>query len=338
MKSPLISVLVCNYNYADYIVETLDSIVNQDYKNIEIVVIDDGSTDGSDKVIRKYAERHKNKKIVVKIEEQNQGICYARNLALDVLSGEFFVFVDSDDTIPTNYITELYSVYKSSSSDVVYTDIKYFGAETGSSNFPEYSREELQLHNYINISALVKTSSVGDSRFDLYLNRMTLEDWDFWLGLSLKGLKFIKADGVYLNYRVQERSRNNNTAGITKRLRDFIHVWAYCISKYRNIYPTKLVEDIEVRELEFQVIGLAEDLDKTNIHIQKVLQPAIESKDIELDRLRAALDESRLRYEGLVNSKRVVYATRILNFFRPLINSMRFLSNALKRTVGRSGK
>ncbi len=91
MLQPVVSVVIPNYNYAAYLREAIDSVLAQTYKKIEIIVVDDGSTDGSREVIESYGER------VTTVFQQNQGVSAARNNGVACGSGEFVAFLDADD-------------------------------------------------------------------------------------------------------------------------------------------------------------------------------------------------------------------------------------------------
>ena len=103
----LISIIIPVYNVEKYLERCLDSVINQTYKNLEIIVIDDGSTDNSGKICDKYAE--KDNRIIV-IHKENGGICSARNSGLNIAKGLYILFIDSDDYIDSDYI-ELLSEY-----------------------------------------------------------------------------------------------------------------------------------------------------------------------------------------------------------------------------------
>ena len=96
MSSPrlLLSVLVPVYNVAPYLEQCLDSILSQPYSDLEVLVIDDGSTDGSGALCDRYAERDQRIRVV---HQANAGLSAARNAAMDLMQGEFFTCVDSDD-------------------------------------------------------------------------------------------------------------------------------------------------------------------------------------------------------------------------------------------------
>jgi glycosyltransferase involved in cell wall biosynthesis len=100
----LVSLLIPIYNVRDYLPECLDSVISQTYSNIEIVLVDDGSNDGSEVICDNYQK--KDKRIVV-YHQKNKGQSVARNLCIDKAKGEFFVFVDSDDVISPTYVETL---------------------------------------------------------------------------------------------------------------------------------------------------------------------------------------------------------------------------------------
>lgn len=112
---PKISVIVPVYNCEAYVGRCLESILSQDYRNIEIIVVDDGSTDGSTDICKAYANRDSR---VVLIRQSNGGLSAARNTALDRATGEYVAFVDGDDYIDHDMLDE-YVMYLTSSPDAI---------------------------------------------------------------------------------------------------------------------------------------------------------------------------------------------------------------------------
>ena len=103
-KSPLVSVIVPVYNGEKYLANCLDSILGQDFRDIEVLCIDDGSTDGSAEILRAYAERDGRVRIIT---QKNQGVSKARNSGLDAATGEWIAFVDNDDEVMPGIWTTL---------------------------------------------------------------------------------------------------------------------------------------------------------------------------------------------------------------------------------------
>ena len=113
--TPLVSVIVPVYNVLPYIHEALDSVVNQTYCKLEIIVIDDGSTDGSSKVCDDYAQ---NDSRIRAIHQQNRGLSAARNAGLDIAKGDVIGFLDPDDTYDGTFVEELLRAMDQNDSDV----------------------------------------------------------------------------------------------------------------------------------------------------------------------------------------------------------------------------
>lgn len=119
--TPLISIIVPVYNVELYLSKCVDSILAQTYTNLEIFLVDDGSSDRSGKFCDEYAELDGRVKV---IHKRNGGLSDARNAAIDVATGEYITFIDSDDYVTKDYITTLYSLiekYKCKVSVALYT-------------------------------------------------------------------------------------------------------------------------------------------------------------------------------------------------------------------------
>ena len=101
-----ISIIVPVYNVCLYLDNAIKCLLEQTYKNIEIILIDDGSTDGSDKICDKYLKLDKRIKVV---HQKNSGVSVARNKGLEVATGKYIGFLDSDDTISLNMFEILYN-------------------------------------------------------------------------------------------------------------------------------------------------------------------------------------------------------------------------------------
>lgn len=108
--NPLVSILVTNYNNAAYIVESLDSAFRQTYKNTEIVVVDDQSTDDSVELVNKFISQHPEKPIVLFVSPENKGCPASKRKSVELCQGDYFVFLDSDDVLTDNAVEKLMEV------------------------------------------------------------------------------------------------------------------------------------------------------------------------------------------------------------------------------------
>ena len=120
---PLVSVIIPVYNVEKYIRECLDSIVGQTLKDIEIICVNDGSTDSSLEILKEYGAR--DKRITI-LSQENRGISSARNHGAEKASGEYFYFMDGDDILEKEALFKLYSLASEKALDVVYFDGKSF--------------------------------------------------------------------------------------------------------------------------------------------------------------------------------------------------------------------
>lgn len=114
-KTPLVSIIVPVYQVKEYISECVESLLAQTYTNLEILLVDDGSTDGSGEICDEYAAKDSRVRVV---HQGNQGPSAARNTGLDYAKGEFVAFVDSDDVALPDFITTLYNLAEVDKADI----------------------------------------------------------------------------------------------------------------------------------------------------------------------------------------------------------------------------
>lgn len=117
MNNKLVSVIVPIYNVEKYLARCIESIIRQTYTNIEIILVNDGSTDNCGEICKHYA--HKDKRIKI-VEKKNGGLSDARNAGLKIATGEYVIFVDSDDYIEEELISDTYSKIVENDADICY--------------------------------------------------------------------------------------------------------------------------------------------------------------------------------------------------------------------------
>ena len=118
-SNDLISVIIPVYNVKDYVKESIESVINQTYKNLEIIIIDDGSNDDSEKICDEYAKKDKRIKL---IHQKNQGLSAARNKGLDIANGKYISFLDSDDMYYPEMLEKTYNAMINNDVDCVICD------------------------------------------------------------------------------------------------------------------------------------------------------------------------------------------------------------------------
>lgn len=140
--SDLVSVIVPIYNVEQYLERCIKSIQNQTYKNIEIILVDDGSPDNCGEICERYAVGDKRIKVVHK---KNGGLSSARNAGIAVARGEYYLFIDSDDCIAVNMVERMYSVCKHNDTDIVICGYQRFSEDEEIASIDTSKKEKLTI-------------------------------------------------------------------------------------------------------------------------------------------------------------------------------------------------
>lgn len=127
-----VSVIVPVYNGEKHLRQCVESIIAQDYKNLEILLINDGSTDGSALLCEQLRKQDSRVRVVHK--RKNEGLGAARNTSLEVATGEYIVFVDADDWIDPNHVSDLHELLTRTGSDIAISNFTQYYEETGQFN------------------------------------------------------------------------------------------------------------------------------------------------------------------------------------------------------------
>jgi glycosyltransferase involved in cell wall biosynthesis len=219
MSLPLVSVHIITYNQIDFIRETLDSALSQDYHNLEIIVADDGSTDGTADVILEYANTHPTK-IIPLVGGPNLGITGNSNRGLKACRGKYIAIMGGDDLFYPDKITQQIKIMeKFDDIAICYHDLNVFESSTGDTlcRFSEIAKPRcgkvitLIKHGCFvgATSALVRVSSMPVNGFD---ERIRLaSDWLFWINCLESGGRIFYLNQVLGKYR---RHNNNITSKI----------------------------------------------------------------------------------------------------------------------------
>jgi glycosyltransferase involved in cell wall biosynthesis len=214
--TPLVSIIVICHDYAHFLAEAIESALAQTYRNREVVVIDDGSTDDSVEVASRYGES------IRLLTQPNLGLERTCNRAVGEARGEYFAFLSADDVLEPTYVERLLdALRRSPDASFAYCRGRMFGARTGLTKCCPYSAYILvKRMNYINASALTARDdylAVGGYAEELAGN--TLEDWDFWLRMLEHGKRGTYVRAPLLRWRrhtsgsrnVQEQARLTRT-------------------------------------------------------------------------------------------------------------------------------
>jgi glycosyltransferase involved in cell wall biosynthesis len=213
---PLVSVIVPVYNVEKYIKECLDSISNQTYRNIEIIVVDDGTPDNSGKIADECALKDKRIKV---IHQENGGVSAARNAGLDLANGEYIIFVDSDDYLYPEYSEYMLNLIRFTQSDIavslnVYNE--YTSKQVVSDRFEVYSPAmALQAIYLYRMSVAVWNKIFKRDFIEKFHLRFNTELW-FGEGMSFNVLYFNRAARIGAGLRRIYFQRNNPESAVRK--------------------------------------------------------------------------------------------------------------------------
>lgn len=207
----LVSVIIPIYNAEKYLIDTLESIFIQDYKNIEIVLVDDCSKDDSAKIILDIQQKHP--EIIYHLQEKNMGAGAARNKALELARGQYVAFLDSDDIWIPGKISKQIELMKLTKSPFSYTAIEMMDENgeklKGKRDIKEKCNYKYLLHNTIiaTSSVLIDRSVLGDFRMPL---RRGGQDYATWLMLLRSGTVAYGINEALVRYRVASGSLSSN--------------------------------------------------------------------------------------------------------------------------------
>lgn len=185
---PLISIIVPVYNVENYLSHCLDSVLSQTFRDIEVLLIDDGSTDNSGKICDQYASKDTRIRV---FHKEKGGVSSARNMGLDMAIGEWITFVDADDWIDINMYEMLYNEALKSQSDIVLCDFYLYYSKNKKTLCSAISTDDTKdniLRNYILSFTALWNMLVHRSLYDKNFLRIPLDlinCEDFWLTVQL---------------------------------------------------------------------------------------------------------------------------------------------------------
>ncbi len=202
-----VSIIVPCYNQAEYLGETLNSVIKQSYPNWECIIVNDGSSDNSEQIALEYCKKDNRFKYLF---QSNQGPSTARNNGIAQTSGEFILPLDGDDIIGETYIEKCVKHFQSHpQTKLVYCKAQFLGTMQGLWNLPEYNYKDFIWRNCIFNSAMFRR--VDYNKTQGYNPNMCfgLEDWDFWLSLLQEHDCVYRIPEAIFFYRRKDDSRDS---------------------------------------------------------------------------------------------------------------------------------
>ena len=211
-----ISIIVPVFNMENHLGECLDSIITQSFKDIEIICVNDGSTDNSLEILKKYQDNDSRIKIIT---QNNKGLSAARNTGLDHANGDYIYFIDSDDYLEPNALSEIYEMSKKKNLDLLIFKLVNFNEVTGEKDYAYSNMPFLEklddVFNYndfkkdlfrVDVSVytkLFKWELIADKRFD---EEVIFEDNLFYINYILDADRVCFYDKCLYNRRIRDDS------------------------------------------------------------------------------------------------------------------------------------
>jgi glycosyltransferase involved in cell wall biosynthesis len=233
MNDQVISIIIPTYNYAHFLGDTLECVIHQEYNAVEIIVIDDGSTDDTRIVVEQYIKQDGRIKYFY---QENRGLSAARNLGVEKSTGQYIQFLDADDLISKNKLS-LQMDHFTSNPDL---DISYCCGYYFKDGHPEtlyksafLSQEEWiprldgmyfnAIHSLIKYNIMPVNSALTKKdalvQIGLFNEELrSLEDWEFWLRCAFGGVKFqyLEAEFAFALVRMHKNSMSQNRVRMYK--------------------------------------------------------------------------------------------------------------------------
>ena len=249
----MISVIIPTYNRADRIEKSIKSVLNQTYRDIELLVIDDGSTDNTSEVVGNIKDDR-----LFYYKQENQGACAARNYGLKIAKGEYIAFQDSDDIWYKDKLEKQYRFIEETKADLVYCGMNRI-VEGKQIYIPErqdpkenVTTSMLLFHNKISTQTILMRNAIASKVcFDTTFKR--LQDWDFVLQVSLAGYSIKYLPEPLVSSEVQNDSITASVSSekaylhlIDKYFRQYnndkralSHIYSIIAFRYRHIDKNK---------------------------------------------------------------------------------------------------
>ena len=234
MENNRVSIIVPCYNQAEYLPETLDSVFAQTYSDWECIIVNDGSRDNTEDVVKDYCDKDSRFKY---LKQENQGLSMARNNGIRLSSGNYILPLDADDLIAPTYLEKAVN-YLESHQDckLVYCQAEYFGKWKGYWQLEEYKYEKFIWRNCIFCSFVYRRSDYDLTNGYNPTIKSGLEDWDFLLSFLRPQDTVYRINEVLFKYRVKKESMTVDMwhAGIDNVYKQIYHNHPEIYSQYSD--------------------------------------------------------------------------------------------------------
>lgn len=226
----LVSIVIPCFNYGNYLAEAVGSALRQTHEELEVVIVDDGSTDDTASIAQSFGGQ------VRYVFQENAGLSAARNTGVREARGEFVVFLDADDLIDPTFVERCIEVLdRSPTAAFAYSHLRLIPDVGQPVMRRPYSLEHLLDGNEIQATVTMRSTVARRFPFD-ERNRVGWEDWDMWLTLAENGWAGALVDDVLVSYRRHETNMTSRLSGLRRRRLHF-----YVGRRHRRLLGTRRV-------------------------------------------------------------------------------------------------
>jgi len=214
-ENPLVSVVIPIYNMQEFLTETIESVLQSTYPRYELILVDDGSTDQSIEIGKRFSQQDSRIKFFA---QSNGGASKARNFAIQQASGKYILPVDADNLISSDYIEQAVETLENNQQvKIVTCEAIFFGEKQGKWELPPFSLKLLARKNLMDNCAMYRKSDwqKAGGYCEEILGR---EDWDFWISMLKTGGDVVRLPIVGLHYRVRSNSKRKRTRNLKSLL------------------------------------------------------------------------------------------------------------------------
>ena len=251
-QAPLVSVIIPTFNRSRFVTEAVLSVFDQTYQPVEIIVVDDGSTDDTAEVLAPYFQR------IQYIHQPNQGVSVARNAGIKVATGELIAFLDGDDRwLPSKLALQVECLEKNRDVGLVHSNVSYFGTndERGRQTKGVTTTYERDCYAELFLGNRITTSSVLVRReclekvglFDEGIRKASTEDYDLWIRIA-RYFEFAYVPDPVVLYRVHPNNAIND-------FRTLIENERYVLEKSIEADP-RLIEKVGRRRVHQRLFDI----------------------------------------------------------------------------------
>ena len=224
IENKKVTIVISAFNKEKYIQASIKSVLDQNYKNIELFIVDDGSTDSTYKEIEKY--NFLSKENIFITSKKNEGVASCRNIGIEKGSGDYILFLDGDDTLMPDSVYQAVNLLEKTKSSIVYGGWNYIDENDNfikKFNIPSFDDylERLLLGNVFAICSVFCDLKFLRSKVGKYKFYTVTDDWEYWIRCAKNNATFHCSDIIFSNVRIY---KDNNKKNLDKQKKRFFPI------------------------------------------------------------------------------------------------------------------